>query len=264
MSEQLGFPWWTLEVGGTEYVRLNRTRYWDFCEAIQPDLTQWEHVYERLAFAILSANARFENTARALTYVTDRIWNGGVVRDFELVKFGGGITGNKAGYLNLLKQRCSVMEHLKREEESWTDYRSRLARSILGLGITKASFAACLLYPLEADVCCLDVWMCRALGTRFPNRWTAPYYESLEGQVRQIALSCRMPMFPVQWSIWSWARGRVDDHQIFKGYKSQRQGQVLPEMRQNNRAEVQEVVLQRPLFPSGSHHRQAAQAQYAA
>lgn len=220
--EQLWLEPFTIEVGGEGYLQRNRERYLAYARVIEPDTTNWKHVWERLAFAILSANARFDNACAALQYATDRAWNGGVVRDFELTKFGGGITGNRAGHLNLLPKGVRALELTKRIGETWDEYRGRLAHSVVGLGLTKASFAACLLYPLRADVCCLDIWMLRALAEPMPRRWTYDNYVRLEDRVRVIALACNVNTFVAQWALWCWARGTDEDHNIFKGTKQRK------------------------------------------
>ena len=48
--------------------------------------------------------------------------------------------------------------------EGWTEWRDRLAKKILGLGKAKTSFAIEMLFPLEAQVVCMDTHLFQVYG----------------------------------------------------------------------------------------------------
>ena len=54
-----------------EYIQANRLKYITFARAIAPNLKDWGQVWDRLAFAILSANTPFDDSVKALAYATD-------------------------------------------------------------------------------------------------------------------------------------------------------------------------------------------------
>ena len=208
MNQQTWFECYDLDPAGLQYARTNADLYHTMASRIKPDLANQNHVWDRIAFAILSANCRFEASVAGFQYArTCR----GRVQGHILARVGGGITQAKAGWLNALPP---IMGLLKQEGEEWNNYRARLAR-VRGLGITKASFAACLLYPSESDVCCLDVWMLRGLAEPYPHRLTT--YQRIEDRVRDYANQVKLPIFLMQWALWDWLRGRVQPHNIFGG-----------------------------------------------
>ncbi|RJQ37467.1 MAG: hypothetical protein C4555_06435 [Dehalococcoidia bacterium] len=196
---------------GLAYLQQHRRRYLTWAKAIEPDLTDPAQVWERLAFSILSANAKFENAAQALAYARQ---HRGMVEPVRLAGFGGGITRSRALFINALPSGQAVLDLLKGADESWSDYRLRLTK-VSGLGMAKASFAACLLYPLESEVCCLDIWMLKLLGERAPSRWRRGRYEALEAQIKAVARHVKLALFPAQWALWDHIRGHMEPHKIF-------------------------------------------------
>ena len=52
----------------------------------------------------------------------------------------------------------------KHQGGSWQDFRNKLVKSILGLGIAKVSFALEMIYPNEAKVTCMDTHLFQAFG----------------------------------------------------------------------------------------------------
>lgn len=208
VQKQMWFECYTLAEGGVGYARANRELYLTMAHAIEPDRKQASQVWDRAAFAILSANCRYEASVAGFHYAqTCR----GRVMGRELCKVGGGMTQVKAGWLNCLPWQ-NVRDILKRMGETWEDYRTRLIR-FRGLRMTKASFAACLLYPFDADICCLDVWMLRGLGAKVPKR--LEHYRTLETQIREYARQIDLPIFLTQWALWDWLRGKVEPHNFW-------------------------------------------------
>jgi thermostable 8-oxoguanine DNA glycosylase len=91
-------------------------------------------------------------------------------------------------------------------------------KGIAGLGLAKASFAACLLYPLEADLACIDTHIQKVyLGfDRFRSLNHATYC-AVEEQIRELAQRVGISTFLAQWLIWDFSRGTVSSHDIFPG-----------------------------------------------
>jgi thermostable 8-oxoguanine DNA glycosylase len=192
------------------YCQVNGARYRRFAERITPDVAQPDAIYTRVAFAILSANAPFERTVDSLAYCHDTHW-----RPDPFVLASQGMVPAKARYITAMAARSSL-EYLRRAEETWDAYRGRLQATTPGLGMAKASFAACLVYPLTADLACVDTWIQRVvLGTVGFQKISAARYRRIEAWVRRIARRHGLPTFVTQWLIWDHARGVVSDHAIF-------------------------------------------------
>jgi hypothetical protein len=189
------------------YLQAHRARYLDYAQAIEPDRRDWRAIWDRLAFAILSANTTVNLAVQALRRL--RAFRGHAPR----VSIPG-IVPAKIDFLNALP-RTDIRELLRQPKESWGSYRSRLT-AVPGLALTKASYAACLLYPLTADVACLDLWVQRFLTGVVQPSPPAVRYLALEDQIRrEFARPARVSVALAQWAIWDYARTRRPTPQRF-------------------------------------------------
>ena len=196
-----------------KYISENKHEYTKFARRITPNLADPAQVWDRIAFAILSANCNFEMAVKALAYATECKGNA-VAKD--MARFG--MVPRKAEYLNKLSRGIDILQYVKGDSESWCDYRWRLKSRILGLGLAKATFTACLLYPLEADLGCVDTHMCKFyLNLTSFQTLSLKRYRSIEAKIRAIAKRARINTFLAQWLIWDHTRGIVSDHNIFPG-----------------------------------------------
>jgi thermostable 8-oxoguanine DNA glycosylase len=195
------------------YVTAMAPQYVKAARKITPDHGDPVQVWSRLAFAILSANTPFQDSVDALKYA---MANRGKVTGQALAQFK--CTPSKADYLNNLPDDKRVFVYLRQTDESWNTYRLRLKKNVAGLGLAKASFAAALLYPLEADVACLDTHMQTIyLGLKGFHTLSLATYHYVEAQLRELAQRARINTFLAQWLVWDYTRGIVSDHDIFPG-----------------------------------------------
>lgn len=193
------------------YVETHREQYLSFAGAIAPDLASWSDVWDRLAFAILTANTQVAAAVAAFKAARGLLAG-------EEVSLAGlhGITAERERYVRTLPADWRVLAIRRLRRESWCDYRRRIRGSVEGLGFCKATYAACLLYPLEADVACLDTWMQRTyLGPGGFRALSADAYVELEGRVRRVGRRHGISTAIAQWAIWDWARGLGPTEQRF-------------------------------------------------
>lgn len=196
------------------YIIANKAKYEVFAGAITPDLSKANDVYSRIAFAILSANSPFEDSVKALNVVMKQ-W--GHVKPQDIVWFKQ--VPAKAKYLNAVA-KIPAEWFLRQLQigESWHEYRLRLQRNVKGLGLAKASFAACLLYPLAADLACVDTWIQKVfLGHNGFKSLSLTDYLYVEAKIRTYANCFGVSTFLAQWLIWDHARGTSNSHAIFPG-----------------------------------------------
>ena len=197
------------------YMAANVAIYRGFADIVKPSLSDSEQVFTRVAFAILSANAPFEDSVSALHVVVKHKGNtqGRALAPYRMVPA-------KATYCNRLWEICQV-EHealLKQESESWHEYRMRLKWLVGGLGMAKASFAACLLYPDEADLACVDTWVQKVfLGHSAFKQLSVVKYLEVEAWIRSYGVRFGVSTFIAQWLIWDHARGETQAHGFFPG-----------------------------------------------
>jgi hypothetical protein len=199
------------------YARAHRDNYLAAAHRIDPGPEPTDaQIHARVAFAILSANTTFDRATKALGYAASVGYR---CEPFVLGAYG--MVPARGDYLAAMVAR-NAREFLRREgpdAESWTSYRERLAKETPGLARTKASFVACLLYPMESTVVCLDTHMQAILwgATSFVKVGRAQY-ERGEQWVREWATAWDVPMFLAQWLLWDCQRtGAPQSHDIFPG-----------------------------------------------
>lgn len=198
------------------YMLANKAKYQGLASVITPSLKDSKAIYLRLAFAILSANSPFAASCEALKVANEKP---GKIRWQDLSVLSG-MTPGKAEWCNTVYWNCQrdPKQYLKAPSETWQGYRLRLAKTVKGLGLAKASFAACLLYPLTADLACIDTWMEKVfLGYSSFKQLNLATYELVESKVRAYANKLGCNTFLAQWMIWDHARGEVNTHAIFPG-----------------------------------------------
>jgi len=198
-----------------KYMTENLEEYRVSAAFITPSLDDKVAIFSRVAFAILSANTTFDSAVKALDFV---LQHKGKVTDRDMIVRG--MVPAKGKYCNKLwaKVKSDPTQFRKSEAESWHDYRIRLQKDIMGLGLTKASFAACLLYPNEADLACVDTWIQKVfLGNQSFKTLGLQKYLEVEGYVRKYAQKFGCSTFLSQWMIWDHARRSVTSHNIFPG-----------------------------------------------
>lgn len=197
------------------YCMTNKTKYLSMARMITPDLSDKEAIFSRIAFAILSANSPFDDSVKALEVVCKLK---GKVRPVDIVWFKQ--VPAKAKYVNQAwdKINNNTLIALK-SVGSWHTYRIRLRHEFKGLGLAKASFAACLLYPLEADLACVDTWIQKVFlsHTGFKSLGLSDYL-TVEAKIRTYGACFNVSTFIAQWLIWDHARGgQANNHAIFPG-----------------------------------------------
>lgn len=182
-----------------------------------PDPTD-ARIHARVAFAILSANTGFNAAVKALGYAASVGYR---CEPFVLGAYN--IVPAKGEYLTAMVARNARtflrLPVWNGDVEPWSEYRERLARETPGLGRAKASFVACLLYPMASRVVCLDTHMHAILwgSTNFLKIGRAQY-ERGEAWVREWATDWNVPAFVAQWLLWDCQRtGAPQSHDIFPG-----------------------------------------------
>ena len=198
------------------YMFENKEKYEGFARVITPGSYTDDEIFHRIAFAILSANAPFDDSVKALNVCIKKRDAGEAVKPRDIVWFKQ--VPAKAKYINALN-RLQLSSLTKTTVETWHEYRLRLQRTVKGLGLAKASFAAALLYPLDADVACVDTWIQKVFlgNTGFKSLGLADYL-TVEAKIRTFANCFGVSTFLAQWLIWDHARGGTpSSHAIFPG-----------------------------------------------
>jgi len=199
-----------------KYIGRNKARYREQALRIVPNMSKPEDVWNRITFSILSANTPFDTSVRGLNYAIACFQSGKELQGEALSELGAMVNA-KADYINELPRDDRVFEYLK-GREGWHSYRMRLKDSIKGLGIAKASFTGCLLYPEKADLACVDTWVQKVfLGRSGFKTLGVKDYLTVENKIRALARENNIHTFLAQWLIWDYRRGELTNHDIFPG-----------------------------------------------
>lgn len=188
-----------------------KARYTAFTRAAYAN----QNLKNSLLFAFLSVNTAYETNARAFTAMKDKEWLDPEETMHELMKHGIHYAGARAKYICEAYTKLQTRPDLflwDRQNETIQEYRARLVKSIKGLSWIKVSFFISILYGEQADVCCLDRWMLRALGEdsvdeamRKIGRFgplPRKRYEAYEARLRRKAKKLGLSLCAYQWGIW--------------------------------------------------------------
>ena len=144
-------------------------------DEVQTYKTYWESIkpkndtemFQRWLFAFMSVHTSWESNVRGYEAIKD--WTKWVNRDDELerllVESRVGLHKNRTRFVSRFAHDFwGNPEEYKYDGGNWQDFRNKLVKKILGLGMAKVSFAFEMLYPNEAEVTCMDTHLFQAYG----------------------------------------------------------------------------------------------------
>ena len=150
--------------------------------------------FRRYLFAFMSVHTSWKNNCKgyiAIKQFTNwtlekgeqlELWNynsDDLFRRIEGTRVG--MQNNRTNYIGRFSDTFwdNPSDYLARNsDETWTEWRDRLAKKILGLGKAKTSFAIEMLFPLEAQVVCMDTHLFQVYGLNQTK--DAKLYDAIE------------------------------------------------------------------------------------
>ena len=140
-------------------------RYKNYWESVKPKNDT--EMFQRWLFAFMSVHTSWESNVRGYLAVKD--WTKWVNRDDELerllVESRVGLHKNRTRFVSQFAHHFwSNPEEYKYDGGNWQEFRNKLVKKILGLGIAKVSFGFEMIYPNEAEVTCMDTHLFQAYG----------------------------------------------------------------------------------------------------
>ena len=136
--------------------------------------------FRRYLFAFMSVHTTWENNCKGYNAIKQftnwtlekgqqlELWNYNSDDLFKRIeKTRVGMQNNRTNYIGLFNDTFwdDPSDYLNRNSnEGWAEWRDRLAKKILGLGKAKTSFAIEMLFPLEAQVVCMDTHLFQIYG----------------------------------------------------------------------------------------------------
>jgi hypothetical protein len=150
--------------------------------------------FKRYLFAFMSVHTTWKNNCKGYNaikrfkeWTLDKgeqleLWNYDSDALFKRIERSRvGMQNNRTNYIGLFNDTFwdSPSDYLSRNSgEDWREWRNRLAKKTLGLGKAKTSFAIEMLYPLEAQVVCMDTHLLQVYGIKIKQ--ALKYYEDAE------------------------------------------------------------------------------------
>ena len=116
--------------------------------------------FQRFLFAFMSVHTSWESNINGYQAIKDwtKWFNAPDALKTLLEGSRVGLHNQRTRFVEAFSKQfwTGIKNFNKLPSESWTDYRNRLEKQILGLGTAKTSFAIEMLYPLECQVVCMD------------------------------------------------------------------------------------------------------------
>ncbi len=152
-----------------------------------------EEIWSRIEFAGISPRVTYSVNVKAFKYLSfdrDLHYNSYSSMLKALKHCGTGIYKVKTKCLldTYSKYVKDPRQFLKQQDETWQTYRNRITAEVYGLGYAKASFAVELLYPLQAEVVCLDTHILKLFGIKNRSIQDKEDYQAFE---HEFLLKCK-------------------------------------------------------------------------
>ena len=190
------------------YVQQNRKEYLGNVKSLYT-VSETEKLW-RLIFAILTAREKFDRAREAYQELRGH-W--GILHSDNILRY---LHQAWFSLVNLKVRGISyIIAHynsvLPYPGEDLHTYRLRLSDTIPGLGLAKATFAVCLMFPVRAPFACIDTWICRLLYGQPGMNLSARKYFAAERWIAREARKLNLPVFAMQWGLWDFIRGGKTD-----------------------------------------------------
>lgn len=184
-----------------------QTKYWSALKPINDS-----ERFQRFLFAFMSVHTSWR--ANILAYNLIKNWwewlNQWDVLDSRIQQSGAGLNNNRVRFIKdfSTKYWSNPCFYNKAEGETWIQYRNRIEKTIVGLGMAKSSFSVEMLYPVEAEVTCLDTHIFQFYGLK--QRRDFKLYHELEKHWIRMCFEFNIPAYVARCIYWDRKQGYKD------------------------------------------------------
>lgn len=171
-------------------------------------------VFLRYLFAYTTVNLSWQSSVRLYTGLAALQWPAREpeIRDvFIAARAGFHDTRPRyiADFASKYFQAANHLRFMHRPSQSWTEFRHRLDKDILGLGLIKISFTMELCYPQDSEIVCLDRHMLNRIFHKDPTKTCSiAQYEYYEQQWVQCCRHYGQAPAVVRLAYWDHMQGR--------------------------------------------------------
>lgn len=154
-----------------------QTKYWDALKPINDS-----ERFQRFLFAFMSVHTSWKSNISGYKLIKN--WwewmNKWDVLEAKIKESGAGLYNNRVRFIKdfSTKYWSNPCFYKKADGEEWTQYRNRIEKTIVGLGMAKSSFSVEMLYPVDAQITCLDTHIFQFYGLNQTK--DSKRYEELE------------------------------------------------------------------------------------
>jgi hypothetical protein len=148
----------------TAFERKSQTDYWS---SIIPQNDSER--FQRFLFAYCSVHTTWESNIKAYKLIKN--WwewiNQWEVLEEKFKRSGAGLFRNRVRFIKDFSAKFWANPNFftqKAEGEQWSDFRNRIEKNIIGLGMAKSSFAVEMMNPIDGQVFCIDTHMFQLYG----------------------------------------------------------------------------------------------------
>lgn len=138
--------------------------------------------FQRFLFALMSVRTSWENNIRGYQAIKNWIewFNSPDKLKSRLIESGVGLFNNRTRFVDAFSKQfwMDIKKFNKLSSESWREYRNRLEKDILGLGLAKTSFALEMIAPNDCEVFCADTHLFQLYG--LDQSRDSAHYEAIE------------------------------------------------------------------------------------
>lgn len=169
-------------------------------------------IFCRYLFAFLSVHTTWERNVNA--YIMARnfdLWTNNIAELYALLMRSGiGLQNLRVRFISQFAQSfwSDWTFYTKHDTETWLECRKRIESRITGLGLAKSSFALEMVYPMSAEVVCLDTHMFQLYGLN-QNKHKR-FYKTLEQHWINCCKQIKIPSYIARAICWNRNQNQTD------------------------------------------------------
>ena len=183
--------------------------YKSYWETVRPKNDT--EIFQRWLFAFMSVHTTWERNVIGYEAIKDWTkWFNNDALLMEIIKGAGvGLHNNRVRFISAFAQRFwQDPEWFKYQDGNWQDFRDRLVKNILGLGIAKVSFSLEMVYPNDAEVTCMDTHLFQAFN--LDQSKDATRYKEIENYWLDMCRMWNVPSYIARCILWDRKQGHKD------------------------------------------------------
>ena len=202
-------------------------RYSKYWESITP--RNKNDILKRWLFAFMSIHTTWENNVTGYKAVNGwRKWFGENSKlRHSLIQSRVGLHNMRTKYISkFVTQFLSEPERYERKEnETWQEWRNRMVKENLGIGIAKVSFVLEMCFPLDCEVVCVDTHTFQMYG--LDQSKDANRYEEIESHWLGLCKKHGVPSPIARAIYWDRKQGKINTRYWSYVFEKDRPAKVL-------------------------------------